>query len=422
MATEKAAAEAKDLLKWLLGAALVGGGLRAGVGLTRQLGGSQTVLKPKSDVSSNVVDVPIDVSPEQMDRYQQSRKRYGLDKEAGAWDNTLYTLAALGGGAGGWALASGILEKIRKQRLDSQLSNLRGELSGLVGRRPTEDEEDAKVAAWDFLELAAKEYAEGSEKNAGFGSTIMGKLRDAAEGLKGFAKSNPATAALGGGAIAATAVPGTSHIISRAGDVVSGAGKGVSNLVTGPVSNAMIYGLGPIAALSLLYGLRRGYKADSAGSTERAKLKALREKIRKDESKEKPTFRLVPRVRRGEVSSRSPQRTGTEETMDLNSSYSEKEGRARLLMFSKMAMGMGNAGVGSAMNVGASMASQTPQAQDPSQAIGKPGLNAPGAAPSPAPMSTPPATAKFQSPPIQAVAQGGAAPAPQQGPMNAPAA
>jgi hypothetical protein len=85
---------------------------------------------------------------------------------------------------------------------------------------------------------------------------------------------------------------------------VDAAGEGVSGAVTGglksvvrPVGYGLAALLGPVAVLSLLYGARRGFSAMKDRDKRISELKALRDKIREEEIKAQPYYKLVPRLK-----------------------------------------------------------------------------------------------------------------------------
>lgn len=330
--TDKTAIDTRAALRWLLGAALIGGGLRAGVSLAHRLGTAPSVkLRDSHDLYDPEIEMPVDMTPEQYQKYQ-SLAAPQTAKAAGAWDTTFNVLSGAGGGILGWKLMSAILKRRKQKQLDQQLDDLRTELAHVSGRKPpTEavlarpllkahldgsdpkvhalpaEELEAKIgAAWDFLEIAAQRYVRHYKQDP-VGKIAVDQLTKTAGVLdvlkasgKTISELSPMTKLLiGGGALTAA-----SPLIPGVRDAVEGAGKAVTNTVTGagqammrPVGYGVAAFLGPIAALSLLYGLNRGYGTAKDRDKRIADLKALREAIREQEIKEQPYFKLVPRLK-----------------------------------------------------------------------------------------------------------------------------
>lgn len=353
-------------LRWLLGSALIGGGLRAGVSLASRLGAAPSVkLRGESDLYDPEIEIPVDVTPEQMKRYEELAGPVAMRKAA-AWDNTTKALSAVAGGYAGWELVSALIRRRRKSELDDQLKGVQDQLAGLtttgLPEVPSQDLKGAKLAAaWDFLDIAAERYVRyGKDPGVKLATDLMrkvamnpgklkgllllqklrgatGGLAGAAEGaapaarsilerLKGMpagvleglkklpgvsrvANMDPLSKVLLGGGAAVGAAP----FIPGVSDAVENAGKGVASTVTGIGSSAMKpmgYGLaatlGPIAALSLLYGLHRGFSASKDRDPRLSELKGIREQIREQEIKEQPYFKLRPRLREDPGSESSP--------------------------------------------------------------------------------------------------------------------
>jgi hypothetical protein len=166
---EKNAIDTMKLLRWLLGGALIGAGTRSAFGLYNQLSGEES-LSPRDDLYDPEIEIPVEMSPAQMEAYRRSKVR--LPKETGkvasAWDTTVNTLGVVGGAGLGWALASKVLESMKKRRLQKQLEDAQKELAQIVEMQPPEvvDEKTANLRAlWDLVDSMA---GAGGEKTAGF--------------------------------------------------------------------------------------------------------------------------------------------------------------------------------------------------------------------------------------------------------------
>jgi len=317
-AGEKRAMEMSELLKWVLGAALVGGGARAAFGLGRRFMPSAQTFGDAEDLVDEAVTVPVDVTPEQMEEYRRRRALSGVDKEASdksaAWyDNMLYTLGAAGGLGLGWMTVSQIMKRIRNARLNAELRRVRQELSDLTGTPPQlpekpEEEDLEKAAAYDWLEDMAEKVVGDRVKVAGLGSVL------------GRAASSGGAAALRAWPLLPLAAGG---YLTYKGMTQPGAGKGVVSGVGGffgePIVKILGAVLGPVAALVGLHSLMKGYRAARSSSTEQAKLKQFRRQIYGREARRTPHVRLVPRTvakkEEEEEEVRSPERLG------LNTTY-----------------------------------------------------------------------------------------------------
>jgi hypothetical protein len=104
---------------------------------------------------------------------------------------------------------------------------------------------------------------------------------------------------LGGGAALAASpfVPGVRGLVSGGGDAVAGAAKGIGKSVGSPIGRAAVSVLGPVAVLSLLYGLSKGMDSTKDKSKQLAEIKALRAGIRKREIEEQPYYALQPSIK-----------------------------------------------------------------------------------------------------------------------------
>jgi len=309
--TTKQAIDTRAALRWLLGAAMIGGGLRAGVSLAHSIGSTPNVkLRDSHDLYDPEIEMPIDMTPEQFKRFQElSAPKQKLAE--GAWDNTFNVMAGVGGGMAGWHLVHALIKRRKKQKLDQQLDDLRTEIAQVTGNAPTlVDPLDAKAskhaAAWDFLEIAAQRYVQHYKSSAENQIYVKGLRKtagilDILKSVGSRAKSlDPLTKLLIGGGAAAAATP----LIPGVSNAVEGAGKGLVNTVTGagkavmrPVGYGLAAALGPVAALSLLYGVNRGFQTSKERDKRISDLKALRDAIREQEIKEQPYFRLTPRIR-----------------------------------------------------------------------------------------------------------------------------
>ena len=343
MTAEKTALETSELLKWLLGSALIGGGARMAFGLGKDITGQPSVEVSDSNMANTSVDVPVNMTPNQFKRYQASRKQFGLDKistekTAGPWDNALYTLGGIGGGATGWWLMSKVLRKMRNSSLDSELNRVRGELKRLTGtdhKVPDLENEEAAdmespiktssiktAAVAEWLDYTADQYislACPSEKRAGLADILANP---------GVSRKLPLLA--GGAGLAAlgvgSMVPGVRKIPNAIGGATFGTASNAASSALKPLGYGMASVLGPIAAIFLVSNLMKGYGASRDSSEERAKLKQLQKSLRRSESRQQPLINLVPRVTDGpskadkqESESTSPNRLG------LNTTYTNKD-------------------------------------------------------------------------------------------------
>lgn len=297
---QKTAMDTATLLKWMLGAALVGGGARAAFGVGRNLMPSAHANDVDELVDESVT-VPVDVTPEQYEEYRRRQSQMGLDKqgsdkEAAWYDNIIYTLGAAGGLGLGWMGVSQVMKKLRNARLNAELKRVRQELSSLTdtpSQLPEDPQEEdlQKAAAYDWLEDMAEKVVGGSQKTAKFGLGRLGALgkklrRPAAWGLA----AAPAASLAAGGGYAA-----------YKGLTEPGAGKGVVSGAAGifgePFLQILGATLGPVAALVGIHSLVKGYNASRSSSEQQAKLKQFRRQIYGRESRKTPHVRLVPRVK-----------------------------------------------------------------------------------------------------------------------------
>jgi hypothetical protein len=310
--TTKQAIDTRAALRWLLGAAMIGGGLRAGVSLAHNIGSVPDVkLRDSHDLYDPEIEMPVDMTPEQLKRYQELSAPAQKVAE-GAWDNTFNMISGVAGGVAGWHLMHALIKRRKKQQLDQQLDDVRTELAQLTGNAPTLvdplDPKAAKTAAaWDFLDIAAQRYVR-HYKNSRENRVYVAGLRKTA-GILDILKSvgakannlDPLTKLLIGGGAAAAAtplIPGVSRAIEGAGKGVTGTITGAGKAVLRPVGYGLAAALGPVAALSLLYGVNRGFQTARDRDKRIADLKALREAIREQEIKEQPYFKLTPRLNR----------------------------------------------------------------------------------------------------------------------------
>lgn len=313
----KVALDSGAALRWLLGGLLVGGSTRAGVSLAHTLGTAPSVkLRKNTDLYDPAVDIPVDMTPEQLARYEELQAPQAQAKAA-AWNSTVNTVAGVAGGMAGWNLVDTMVKRRRRAKLDAELEGLHAELAAMSTQIPAELDPSlagtAKAAAaWDFLEIAAQRYVDHHKdpeiavlrKTAAGVLDRLGALGtqavDKAKGLGTAAMGvDPLTQLLiGGGAAigAAPFVPGIRNTLESAGEGITGAVQGLGKAVAKPVGHGIAQILGPIAALSLGYGATRGFSATAERDKRIQDLKAMREQIRKQEIAEQPYFRLKPRT------------------------------------------------------------------------------------------------------------------------------
>lgn len=323
---EKTAIETSDFLKWILGAALVGGGTRALFGLANQISPFESGVTP-GDVSNEEVTVPVNLTQQQMARYRQLEKQHGLkgasEKTAGPWDNFYYTLGGMGGAGLGWWLASKIMKRMKDHRLSKELKKTRDELATLSDM-PMSDEEDefdgqevtagektAVIRDW-LHNVALNEvgHHDDWEKTAGIrdalgrlAQKIRGGVGGAGDWLsqratgRGIHRNFPLVAGAGltGGLGAAYLAPGIGSAISRMGDAASGIAGGVGKSVLKPIGYTAAAVLGPIAALFGVMSFMRSLKKGRGASRKRQELKELRRQFRRGEAIESPYVRLKAR-------------------------------------------------------------------------------------------------------------------------------
>jgi hypothetical protein len=194
-----------------------------------------------------------------------------------------------------------LIERKRKKQLASELQGVRDELTQLS--MPQVPGEAKVAAAWEFLEKAAAVHAARQVvKHAGAGakSKLMNLLRD-----------NPASAIAAGGTaglVGLGSLPGVREAINPIGSgVAGGAGSALKSLAA-PLGHGAAAVLGPIATLSLLYGLSKGYDQLSGQNPRKLELAAMRKRIREEESRATPYFELKPDVQDG-GEAEAPRRT-----------------------------------------------------------------------------------------------------------------
>ena len=314
--TTKRAIDTQTALQWLLGAAMVGGGLRAGVSLAHSLGQAPAVkLRDSSDLYDPEIEMPVDMTPAQFQKFKEltAQGTKGSVKAA-AWDSTFNVVAGVGGGLAGWYVLNAMIKRRREKKVNQELDDLRTQLTALTGKVPDlADPLDPRgmkaAAAWDFLEIAAQRYVthvkgspenqvviQGLRKTAGILDKILAGAKNV--GARVSALDPLTKALLGGGAAVAAAplVPGVSDTIDAVGQGVTNAAGGTAKAIMRPVGYGLASTLGPVAAVSLLYGLHKGFQSSKDRNKRIADLKAIRDAIRDQEIKEQPYFKLTPRV------------------------------------------------------------------------------------------------------------------------------
>lgn len=297
----KTSAEAKDILKWLLGSALIGAGARTSVSLYHNIAGRDP-LSPGEHLYDPEIEIPVDVTPEQMAKYKALRSPKAK-KVAAAWDNTLAALTMTGGGALGWSLAHAVIRRAKERALDNRLKKLRGELARLsqpeIRAEGLTDDAIKQAAAEDFFHIAAERY-QRHVKEAGPAQKVLDLLAKAKGSAVGtWQGMDPMTKVLAGGGAglaAAPLIPGVRHIAKGVGDTATGGALAGLKTVGRPIGYGAAATLGPVAALAALYALYKGYESAEKDDPQAAELKALREAVREREIEERPYFKLTPRV------------------------------------------------------------------------------------------------------------------------------
>jgi hypothetical protein len=305
----KTAIDNKAALRWLLGAALVGGGLRTAVSVAHGLNAAPTVpVRAHTDLYDPEIDIPVDMTPEQMKRYKDLQANPG---KTAAWDTTINTLAGVGGGLAGWNLVDSFVKTRRRKALDAKILALKKQLSDLGATDapdviPGDDDSAKMAAAWDVLEIMASRYEAyvagnpeaqtflRAEKNAVVNEILEGAV-NAGKALHGL---DPMTKVLAGGGTAIAGVPfipGVRSAMDTAGSRFTSALSGVGKAALKPALYGAIAALGPIAMLSALYGLNRGFSTAKERDPKLNDLKAIRAQIREREIAETPYFKLEPR-------------------------------------------------------------------------------------------------------------------------------
>lgn len=306
-AAEKTAADTKDILRWLLGSALIGAGARTSVSLYNNLT-APPPLKASDQLYDPEIEIPIDFTPEQMAKYK-ALSSPAAKKTAAAWDNTLAALTMTGGGALGWSLAHAMIRRQKEKALDARLQKLRDELAQLSQPEIASvagPDAPKLAAAQDFFHIAAERYQKHIKEAAvprqildlvakakRLGGQGLQKGKDTWQGMDPMMK---VLAAGGAGLAAAPLLPGVRHITGGVGDVATGGVLEGLKTVGRPIGYGAAATLGPVAALGALYALYKGYETAEKDDPQTKELKALREAIREREIEERPYFKLTPRV------------------------------------------------------------------------------------------------------------------------------
>lgn len=296
-----------DLLRWVLGAALVGGAARGTYNLYRQLAPKRT-LRKDDELYNPEIELPVHMTPAQYKRFQELRS----EKLGSAWNPTLYTLGAIGGGMAGWRGVSALIHRARKRRLNQQLDEARKRLDQLADIERPRDDDEKTAAVWEWLDKHAEEKTALSVP--AWAGALGRAVRDAAR--KGVARGRTASQAVaartpevvkdnpylsgavgvGGLATVGSALPGVRAIGDASSRAATGIGSAAATMVGTPLRRALVYTLGPVAAISLLVGLSQG-RRQGAQVPERAELKAFRRQVRREEGSATPHFRPRPIVR-----------------------------------------------------------------------------------------------------------------------------
>jgi len=305
MGAEKTAADAKDIMRWLLGSALIGAGARTSVSLYNRLT-EKDPLSPSDQLYDPEIEIPVDMTPEQMAKYK-ALSAPAAKKTAAAWDNTLAALTMTGGGALGWSLAHAMIRRQKERKLDERLKKLREELTMLSQPEIRAEGLDAaalkQAAAVDFFHIAAERYQKHIKEAAGIPKVLLdlvakakmlpGKAKATWQGMDPMAK---VLTAGGAGLAAAPLIPGVRHVTGGIGDVATGGALAGLKTLGQPIGYGAAATLGPVAALGALYALYKGYETAEKDDPQSRELKALREAIREREIEERPYFKLTPRV------------------------------------------------------------------------------------------------------------------------------
>lgn len=350
---EKYGLSKADALRWILGSLALGGGARAGLGLYRSLTSPAPSIR-QADMSDSVIDIPVDMSEGAAARYQDLRRRYGLDEEdeqdiakvanEGAasslpkpkgsvstlpeWvDPALKALLGVGGSLAGWSVMSNLIRRNRYKKLNQELEEAQKELDMLSSISPRQigqmgHPKLSAVAEWldDMAELECDEICPTEKTAAGLKSILMriSKRMPAASTMgKGLATAG----VLGGGAYAGN------KLIKSTGEKVHKATSNVKKEVTEGSDSIMGKALGIlslIGAIPLMYGAYKGFSETSKVSPRRKRLQMFREELRKSEDAKPPYFRLRPRVSGRTEDPVGPKSTGPED-LGLTTPYKEEE-------------------------------------------------------------------------------------------------
>lgn len=327
---DKEAAEVKDLLRIILGAGLVGASARGAYHLGNNLFGKKT-WKEEDDLYDPEVEIPVRMSPAEYQRYQEllAARQKPAKTAASAWDPTLKALAGVGGGLAGWAVASKLIHSLRQRKINKELEQARQELASMADpeeyQLPADpsQEQIKSAAAWDWLDVMAERYTQTVPRL--IDEAKQGLTKEAAIGglLRRLGKTiskHPAESAavgIGGAAVLGPSIPILGRSIRGIGEAAKDVAGAATSVVGKPVLNTLIATLGPVAALSMLYGLHKGYSRRSKETQRYVDLAALRKKVREQEAKQTPYFRARPVVTEDEPETkprREPLRLGVNQT------------------------------------------------------------------------------------------------------------
>lgn len=333
-----------EALQYLLGAALLGAGVRLGVEGLRETGlfsNAKRTLKSDDDIFEAEVPIPIKVPQSVAAQARSSRatqdttdtdktaadfatsKKHAavsslaasaptapMTKAAGIELDTFHLLGGLGGLGLGWYVVHKLLTSARERAMNAKLKQLQREYEQLASMDPYEiDDEtsshrDTKAAsdhrasvddqikmavAWDVLDIVAENYAKRKAAIAQMDRVHQQLVKQAGLGraLKTtWSRATPYEKALYVSIPALLGVSSLPPVIEQFKDLTTDA-------VSAPVS-AAISVLSPIITAGLLYGLYRGYQAAKESDPDAAKIKELRKSIRKLETQESPYFALDP--------------------------------------------------------------------------------------------------------------------------------
>lgn len=326
--------EKSEAIKWLLGGLAAATAARAGTGLYRQFTGDVGPVTEQSDIVDKRVRMPIYMSPEQYEAYEQSRlSEDGTPKVADALDMPAKVLLGLLGAGVGWKGTSALIKHFRKDRIDDQLAKARNELNQLVltpaDQQDSEYEyeipEQSKAAVDRLGEILDEAYKAATEvdlaefhaeKTAGLGSVLKKLL------------TSKATKVIGGTTAAGAGIYGLDKGLSHLARSKNKFTNTIDSSSPGSFFNDKILGsLATVASLALLYGGYKGYQNASKASPTRNALAKIRASAQEQEKRRPLTTELYPVIRRKKVQDKEtevvPQATNAFSVQDLTSKYDD---------------------------------------------------------------------------------------------------